>query len=68
MVSCLSRDTFNKLRPRPLIQNTVQHCVGINGLPLPVDGIAQASLTFPGNGDVYTGKFLISEKLFSPLE
>ena len=68
MVSFLSRDTFNKLRPRPLIQNTVQHCVGINGLPLPVDGIVQASLTFPGNGDVYTGKFLISEKLFSPLE
>jgi len=68
MVSFLSRDTFDKIRPKPLIQNTVQHCVGINGLPLAVDGIVQASLTFHGNSDVYSGNFLVSDQLFSSLE
>ena len=51
MVSFLSRATFDKIRPRPVIQNAVQHCVGINGLPLAVDGIVQASLAFNGDGD-----------------
>ena len=68
MVSFLSRATFDKIRPRPIIQNTIQHCVGINGLPLAVDGIVQASLAFNGDGDVYRGKFLISDNLFSSLE
>ena len=68
MVSFLSRDTFDKIRHKPLIQNTVQHCVGINGLPLAVDGIVQASLTFHGNSDVYSGNFLVSDQLFSSLE
>ena len=51
------------------MNNTSQQCIGINGLPLAVDGIVQANLTFPDNGDfVYAGKFLISNNLFSPLE
>ena len=68
MLSFLSRDTFDKILPKPLIQNTVQHCVGINGLPLAVEGIVQASLTFHGNSDVYSGNFLVSDQLFSSLE
>ena len=68
MVSFLSQATFDKIRPRPIIQNTVPHCVGINGLPLAVDGIVQASFAFNGDGGVYWGKFLISDNLFSSLE
>ena len=68
MVSFLSRDTLNNIRPKPIVETTGQQCVGINGLPLDVDGIVQASLTFPGNGNIYGGRFLVSSKLFSPLE
>ena len=69
MTSFLSREVLQKIRPRPVLNNTSQQCIGINGLPLAVDGIVQANLTFPGNGDfVYAGKFLISNNLFSPLE
>ena len=68
MTSFLSRDTLNKIRPKPPVETTGQQCVGINGLPLDVDGVVQASLTFPGNGNIYCGRFLVSSKLFSPLE
>jgi len=67
-ISFLSQDTFDKMRPKPLIQHTVQHSFGINGLLLAVDGIVQASLTFHGNSDVYSGNFLVSDQLFSSLE
>ena len=68
MTSFLSRDTLNKIRPKPPVETTGQQCVGINGLPLDVNGVVQASLTFPGNGNIYCGRFLVSSKLFSPLE
>ena len=31
-------------------------------------GVVQASLTFPGNGNIYSSRLLASSKLFSPLQ
>ena len=33
-----------------------------------VDGVLQASLAFPGNVNIYSSRFLVSSKLFCPLQ
>ena len=69
MTSFLSREVLQQIQPRPVLNNTSQQCIGINGLPLDVDGIVQVNLTFPDDGELfYKGNFLISNKLFSPLQ
>ena len=68
MASFLSREVQKQKQPSPVLNKTSQHCIGINGLSLDVDGIVQANLTFPDDGELfYKGNFLISNKLFSPL-
>ena len=61
MKSFISREVFDAIRPKPQLVETHQRCFGITGEQLRLEGIVQASLSFPNSPlSLYTGEFLIS--------
>ena len=69
MKSFITREVFDRIRPKQKVQATHQRCFGITGQAFQIEGTMQATLSFPGNGSFsYSGNFLISSHLFQPLQ
>ena len=69
MKSFVSKHIFDKMRPLPVISNSISSCISITGEPLKIEGTIHTQLSFPCSGSApYSGTFLVSSNLFQPLQ
>ena len=69
MKSFVSKHIFDKMRPLPVISNSISSCISITGEPLKIEGTIHTQLSFPCSGSApYSGIFLVSSNLFQPLQ